>query len=195
MPGKPEIRIEDAMEIQATAIPDVLLITPARHGDHRGFLSETYSRRALAEAGIDVAFVQDNHSLSAAAGTVRGLHYQLPPMAQAKLIRVARGAIFDVAVDLRRNSPTFGRHVGAMLSAEAWNQIFIPPGFAHGFCTLAPDTEVLYRLSNYYAPAHEHGLRWDDEALAIAWPVSHEQAILSDRDRRNPRLAELTALF
>ena len=183
------------MDIQTTAIPDVRLITPARHGDHRGFLSETYSRQALAAAGIDVAFVQDNHSLSAMAGTVRGLHYQLPPMEQAKLIRVARGAVYDVAVDLRRDSPSFGRHVGAVVSAETWNQIFIPPGFAHGFCTLVPDTEVLYRLSNYYAPAHEHGLLWSDDALAIAWPISREQAILSDRDRRNPRLAELTALF
>jgi dTDP-4-dehydrorhamnose 3,5-epimerase len=183
------------MEVHATAIPDVRLIAPIRHGDHRGFLSEVYSRRALAAAGIDIEFVQDNHTLSAAAGTVRGLHFQLPPMAQAKLIRVTRGAIYDVAVDLRRRSPTFGRHIGAVISAGAWNQILVPEGFAHGFCTLAPDTEVLYRLSNYYSPAHEHGLLWNDEALGIAWPVAGNQAILSDRDRRNPRLAELTALF
>jgi dTDP-4-dehydrorhamnose 3,5-epimerase len=183
------------MEVQATAIPEVRLIAPVRHGDARGFLSEVYSRRELAAAGIDIEFVQDNHTLSAAAGTVRGLHYQVPPMAQAKLVRVARGAIYDVTVDLRRGSPTFGRHVGAVISAEAWNQILVPEGFAHGFCTLTPDTEVLYRLSNYYSPAHEHGLLWNDAALGIAWPVSGDRAVLSDRDRRNPPLAELTALF
>src|SRR5262245_13197633 len=120
------------MEICAAAIPDVLLITPARRGDQRGFLSEVYSRKALATGGIDLEFVQDNHTLSAAAGTVRGLHYQVAPMAQAKLVRVTRGAIFDVAVDLRRQSATFGRHVAAVISAEAWNQIFVPVGFAHG---------------------------------------------------------------
>ena len=183
------------MEIRAAAIPDVLMVAPARHGDHRGFLSEVYSRQTLATAGIDVEFVQDNHTLSAAAGTVRGLHYQVAPMAQAKLIRVIRGAIFDVAVDLRRRSPTFGRHVAAVVSAEAWNQVLVPIGFAHGFCTLTPDTEVLYRLSEYYSPAHERGLQWDDDALAIAWPVAAEKAILSERDRKNPRLSDLTELF
>jgi dTDP-4-dehydrorhamnose 3,5-epimerase len=183
------------MDIETTAIPDVRLIAPKRHGDHRGFLSEVYSRRALAAAGIDIDFVQDNHTMSAMAGTVRGLHYQLPPMGQAKLVRVTRGAIYDVAVDLRRQSPTFGRHVGAVVSAEAWNQILVPVGFAHGFCTLAPDTEVLYRLSNYYSSVHERALLWNDDALAIDWPVPSERAILSDRDRDNPRLAELTDLF
>jgi dTDP-4-dehydrorhamnose 3,5-epimerase len=183
------------MVIEPAAIPDVRLIMPKRHGDHRGFLSEVYSRRALAAAGIDIDFVQDNHTMSAAAGTVRGFHFQLPPMAQAKLVRVTRGAIYDVAVDLRRQSPTFGRHVGVIVSAEAWNQVFVPVGFAHGFCTLAPDTEVIYRLSNDYAPAHERALLWNDEALRIDWPVAGDAAILSDRDRRNPRLAELTDLF
>jgi dTDP-4-dehydrorhamnose 3,5-epimerase len=183
------------MEIRVAQIPDVRLIVPARREDHRGFLSETYSRRALAAAGIDIEFVQDNHTMSAAAGTIRGLHYQVPPMAQAKLVRVTRGAIYDVAVDLRRRSSTFGRHVGAVVSAEAWSQIFVPVGFAHGFCTLAPDTEVLYRLSNYFSPALERGLLWSDEALGIEWPVSCDQATLSDRDRANPRLAELTDLF
>lgn len=183
------------MEIRAAEIPDVKLITPARHGDHRGFLSEVFSRRALAAAGIDIEFVQDNHTRSAVAGTVRGLHYQLPPMAQAKLVRVTSGAIFDVAVDLRQGSPTFGRHVGAVISAEAWNQILVPVGFAHGFCTLAPDTEVLYRLSNYYSPGHERGLRWDDAGLGIAWPAAAAAATLSDRDRNNPRLADLVDMF
>lgn len=187
--------IEPAMNIEATPIPDVRLITPKRHGDHRGFVSEVYSRRALMAAGIDIDFVQDNHSLSAMAGTVRGLHYQVPPMAQAKLIRVAHGAIYDVAVDLRRRSPTFGQHVGVILSADAWNQILVPVGFAHGFCTLAPDTEVLYRLSKDYSPAHERALLWNDEALRIDWPVAIEDAVLSERDRRNPRLSELTDLF
>lgn len=183
------------MDIETTAIPDVRLLTPKRHGDHRGFLSEVYSRRALAAAGVDIDFVQDNHAMSAISGTVRGLHYQLRPMAQAKLIRVMRGAIYDVAVDLRRQSPTFGRHVGAIVSAEAWNQILVPVGFAHGFCTLAPDTEVLYRISSYYSPAHERALLWNDDALGIDWPVASDKAILSDRDRKNPRLAELTDLF
>ncbi len=183
------------MLIESTAIPEVRLITPKRHGDHRGFLSEVYSRRALAAAGIDIDFVQDNHTMTALAGTVRGLHYQLPPMAQAKLVRVTRGAIYDVAVDLRRQSPTFGRHVGAIVSAEAWNQILVPVGFAHGFCTLTADTEVIYRLSNDYAPTHERGLLWNDEALRIEWPVERDAAILSDRDRKNPRLADLTETF
>jgi dTDP-4-dehydrorhamnose 3,5-epimerase len=183
------------MEIRATAIPDVRLITPRRHHDPRGFLSEVYSWRSLAAAGIDIVFVQDNHTMSAATGTVRGLHYQLPPMAQAKLVRVTRGAIYDVAVDLRRRSPTFGRHVGSIISAGAWNQILVPVGFAHGFCTMAPDTEVLYRVSNYYSPANERGLLWNDEALGIDWPVPAGSAILSDRDRANPCLADITDLF
>ena len=183
------------MQIRAAVIPDVRLITPTRHGDHRGFLSEVYSRKALAAAGVDLEFVQDNHTLSAVAGTVRGLHYQIAPMAQAKLVRVIRGAIFDVAVDLRKGSPTFGWHVAAVISAEAWNQILVPIGFAHGFCTLMPDTEVLYRISNYYSPAHERGLLWNDAALAIEWPTAPANAILSDRDRTHPRLADLTDLF
>lgn len=183
------------MQVVATSIPDVKLITPRKFGDHRGFLSETWNRRALAEQGLAFDFVQDNHSMSAAVGTVRGLHFQIPPFAVAKLVRVARGAIYDVAVDLRRGSPSFGRHVGVRLSAEAWNQLLVPVGFAHGFCTLEPDTEVLYKVTDYYAPAHDRGLRWDDPALAIAWPVAPAQATLSDRDRAWPALAELPAHF
>lgn len=183
------------MEIRPTAIPDVLLIVPKQHGDHRGFLSEVYSRQAFAAGGIGLEFVQDNHTMSAAKGTVRGLHYQVEPMAQAKLIRVVRGAIYGVAVDLRRGSPTFGKHVGAIISAEAWNQLFVPVGFAHGFCTLSGEVEVLYRLGNYHSPVHERGVLWSDPTLGIDWPTAADQAILSDRDRHNPPLAELADLF
>jgi dTDP-4-dehydrorhamnose 3,5-epimerase len=183
------------MELRATSIAAVTLITPARHGDERGFLSETYSRRAFAEAGIDLDFVQDNHSQSAPAGVVRGLHFQVPPVAQAKLVRVACGAILDVAVDLRRGSPTYGRHVAEMLSAANGRQMLVPVGFAHGFVTLAPDTVVLYKVTAPYSPAHDRGLAWDDPDLAIAWPVAAERAILSDRDRRQPRLADFDSPF
>jgi dTDP-4-dehydrorhamnose 3,5-epimerase len=183
------------MDVRPTAIAEVLLLLPKRLDDQRGFLSEVYSRRAFAAAGIDVEFVQDNHTMSTAKGTVRGFHYQIPPMAQAKLVRVVRGAIYDVALDLRRASPTFGRHVAATISAEAWNQILIPIGFAHGFCTLTEDTEVLYRLSNYHSPMHERGVLWNDPALAIDWPVAAGEAVLSDRDRHQPRLADVNDLF
>lgn len=178
------------MDIVSLAIPDVKLLTPRRFCDARGFLSETYSRRKLAEAGMSVDFVQDNHSLSIRRGTVRGLHLQREPFAQAKLVRVLRGAIFDVAVDLRPNSPSLGRHVAVELTAESWRQIYLPAGFAHGFCTLAPDTEVYYKVDRDYAPDHEDGIRWDDPALGIAWPVSPAEAILSDRDRHWPSFAE-----
>lgn len=183
------------MKVHELDIPDVRLIFPVRHGDHRGFFSETYNKRAFAEAGIDLEFVQDNHSLSAAKGVLRGLHYQLPPFAQDKLIRVVRGAVFDVAVDLRRNSPTFGRHVSAVLSADAWNQILVPIGFAHGFVTVEPDTEVIYKVSNVYAPEHERGLLWCDPDLGIDWPVGEADAVVSERDRRHPRLRDLADTF
>lgn len=183
------------MRIVDTAIPDVKIVLPVRHGDGRGFFSEVYRRDALAAAGVDIDFVQDNHSLSAAAGTVRGLHFQTDPAAQGKLIRVTRGAIFDVAVDIRRGSPTFGRHVAVTLTAEDWNQLWIPRGFAHGFCTTRPDTEVIYKVTSYYSPTHDKGLLWDDPALGIPWPVGKEAAMLSDRDRRHPRLSELVDLF
>ncbi|HLL88787.1 MAG TPA: dTDP-4-dehydrorhamnose 3,5-epimerase [Tepidisphaeraceae bacterium] len=177
-------------------IPDVKLVRPDKFGDSRGFFSETYSRKALAAAGfLDVEFVQDNQSLSAEVGCVRGLHFQTPPMAQAKLVRVVRGAILDVAVDLRRSSPTFGRHVAVRVSAAEWNQIFVPEGFAHGFCTLEPDTEVIYKVTTYYSPQHDKGLRWDDPAMGIDWPVTAEVAKLSDKDKKHPTLAELPAYF
>jgi dTDP-4-dehydrorhamnose 3,5-epimerase len=185
----------ERMRIADTEIPEVKLVLPIRHGDQRGFFSETYRRDVLARAGIDVELVQDNHSRSAAAGTVRGFHYQSPPRAQGKLVRVARGAVLDVAVDIRHGSPTFGRHVAVRLSAEEWNQLWIPVGFAHALCTLEPDTEVLYKVTDYYSPEHDLGLAWDDPALDVRWPVDAEQAVLSDKDRKHPRLAELPVHF
>ena len=183
------------MQAQRLAIPDVLLLTPAKHGDHRGFFSEVYNRKALAAAGVNVDFVQDNHSLSAEAGTVRGLHFQTPPRAQHKLVRVARGAVFDVAVDLRRGSPTYGKHVTAVLSADDWNQLFVPAGFAHGFITLEPATEVLYKVSDYYAPEHDEGLLWNDAALGIAWPAPSAAPTVSAKDRNQPRWAGFQSPF
>lgn len=183
------------MEVTALAIPDVKLLTPKRFGDHRGFFSEVYSRQAFASVGIDVEFVQDNHSLSAQQGVVRALHYQLPPAAQAKLVRVVRGAILDVAVDIRRGSRTFGRHVAEILSAENWRQMYVPVGFAHGFVTLEPNTEVLYKVTAPYTPSSERGIRWNDPAIGIAWGVDEASAVLSDRDRRHPLLSEQPDLF
>jgi dTDP-4-dehydrorhamnose 3,5-epimerase len=183
------------VRVKPLSVEAVRLIQPIRHADARGFFSETYSRQTLAEAGIDTDFVQDNHVLSRQAGTVRGLHFQILPFAQDKLVRVVRGAIFDVAVDIRVGSPTFGQHVSAIISATDWNQIFVPAGFAHGLVTLEPDTEVLYKVSNYYAPEHDMGLSWNDPALGIDWPVDEVEAILSDKDREQPLLAELPAYF
>lgn len=180
-----------AASITSLSIPDVKVIVPDRFGDDRGFFSETYSRRNMADAGIEEEFVQDNHSLSALVGTVRGLHYQLPPFGQAKLVRVVRGAVVDVAVDIRRGSPTFGQHVAVTLSAAAWNQIYVPAGFAHGFCTLEPDTEVVYKVTAYYSRAHDRGISWNDPELGIAWPVESATAQLSDKDRNQPRLADV----
>lgn len=193
--GKPTGDVDLAMRVEPQAIPEVVLITPDRHGDDRGFFSEVYSARRFADAGIRSEFVQDNHSRSGAQGTVRGLHFQIPPFEQAKLVRVVRGAILDVAVDLRRSSPTFGRHVVAELSAENWRQLFVPAGFAHGFCTLQPDTEVLYKVDAYYSPEHDKGVHWLDPDLAIAWPVPPEEAVLSAKDEAQPALRDLPAWF
>ena len=176
-------------------MPDVLLIEPRRHSDARGFFSEVWSRRALAEAGIAADFVQDNHSLSNEAGVVRGLHYQKPPSAQGKLVRVVRGAILDVAVDIREGSATYGQHVAQVLSAANWCQMWVPRGFAHGFCTLEPDTEVLYKVDAYYDRAADAGIAWDDPAFGIAWPVTREAAVLSEKDRSAARLSEIAAPF
>ena len=183
------------MQVIETEIPAVKILVPKKFGDHRGFFAEVFSRRAAAEAGLPGEFVQDNHSLSAEKGVVRGLHYQLPPAAQDKLIRVVRGSILDVAVDIRSGSPTFGRHVAVVLSADNFKQLFVPVGFAHGFVTLEPNTEVLYKVTNYYAPAQERGVRWDDPKLGIDWGVAEEAAVLSEKDRKYPTLAEQPDLF
>ena len=183
------------MQVIETAIPDVKVLVPKQFKDHRGFFSEVYSRKVLADAGVGVEFIQDNHSLSVEKGVLRGLHYQVAPAAQDKLVRVVRGAILDVAVDIRRSSPTFGKHVTAVISADNWRQVFVPVGFAHGFVTLEPNTEVLYKVSAPYSPAHERGIRWNDPALGIDWGVTEAQAILSDRDRRHPPLDQVQDLF
>ncbi|ARE42537.1 dTDP-4-dehydrorhamnose 3,5-epimerase (plasmid) [Rhodovulum sp. P5] len=182
-------------DIVSLAIPEVKLITPRKFGDSRGFFSEVYNKRSFAAAGIEIDFVQDNHSLSGTVGTVRGLHYQSPPFAQDKLVRVLKGAIFDVAVDLRKGSPTYGQHVAATLTAEDWTQILVPIGFAHGFMTLEPDTEVVYKVSNYYAPDNDHGILWDDPALGIDWPLKGIDFEVSDKDRVQPKLADITSPF
>ena len=179
------------MEVSALAIPDIKLITPRRFADPRGVFTETFSRSRFTAAGLAADFVQDNHSLSRPAGTVRGLHFQRAPHAQAKLVRVLRGAIFDVALDIRPGSPSYGRHVALQLSAESGGMILVPEGFAHGFCTLTADTEVFYKVSRDYAPNHEGGILWNDPALGIDWPIDAAGAVLSDRDRKWPRLSEL----
>lgn len=183
------------MEIEPTPIADVRIIRPQKHGDHRGFFSETFKKAFLRDVGVDVDWVQDNHSFSANRGVVRGLHFQSPPMAQAKLVRVTRGAVLDVAVDIRKESPTYGRHVAVELSAENWAQLFVPAGFAHGFCTLMENTEVLYKVSAGYGPQQEGGVLWNDPDLAIPWPVSPEEATLAPRDREWPRLKDLVSPF
>lgn len=172
------------------SIPDVRLITPRRFGDDRGWFTETWSRRTL-----DIGFCQDNMSLSAEVGTIRGLHFQKPPHAQAKLVMVLQGRILDVAVDIRRASPTFGQHVAVELSAAAGNQLLIPRGFAHGFCTLEPGTQVMYKVDDFYAPETDAGIFWADPDLAINWPVRVDQAHLSPKDLGLPRLKDIESPF
>ena len=181
------------MQITATEIPDVKLVRPKKHGDARGFFSEVWRQDVAQAAGIAGPFVQDNHSFSAEAGVVRGLHFQKPPHAQGKLVRVTRGSILDVAVDIRVGSPWFGKHVAVRLSAAEWNQLWVPPGFAHGFCTLEPDCEVLYKVTAYYAPESDRGLSWNDPALGIDWPV--RTPVLSPKDEKHPKLADLDGGF
>lgn len=176
-------------------IPGLILVEPKKFGDHRGFFSETYNRARLAERGFDAEFIQDNHALSGEAGVLRGLHFQSPPFAQAKLVRVVRGAVLDVAVDIRRGSPTFGEHAAVELSAANWRQLLVPAGFGHGYVTLEPGTEVIYKVTAPYAPAHDHGFLWSDPDLGIDWPVAAEAAILSDKDRALPRLADIDNPF
>jgi dTDP-4-dehydrorhamnose 3,5-epimerase len=178
-----------------TALPEVKIITPQRIGDSRGFFSEVWNERDFAAVGIEVAFVQDNHIRNPLRGTLRGLHYQMRPTAQGKLVRVTRGAILDVAVDIRRGSPTFGRHAAVPLSAENWQQLWVPVGFAHGYCTLEDGTEVQYKVTDFYSPPHERGIAWNDPELAIHWPIDAEALIISDRDRALPWLAAQPDLF
>jgi len=177
--------------ITPLALPDVLLITPKRHGDARGWFSETWSRATLGQAGLDFDFVQDNQAFSAARGTVRGLHFQAASFAQAKLVRVLKGSIYDVAVDIRPGSATYGRSVGAELTAEGGEQLLVPRGFAHGYCTLVPDTELAYKVDNIYAPQAEGGLLWCDPALGIDWPIRPDEAVINARDAALPTLAAL----
>ena len=177
------------------AIEDVILVEPKRFGDHRGFFSETFHVSRFAEAGIEGPFVQDNHSLSAEVGTLRGLHFQIAPSPQGKLVRCTAGRILDVAVDIRTGSPTFGQHVSAELSADNGHQLWVPAGFAHGFITLEPDTEVQYKVTGYYDPNADKGLAWDDPALGIDWPLPPSGAVLSAKDQEHPQLADLRAYF
>lgn len=180
-------------KIETLPIGGPLLITPRVFEDHRGWFSETYSQAALAEAIGPVAFVQDNVSHSLRRGTVRGLHFQVSPRAQAKLVRVIRGAMLDVVVDVRAGSPTYGRHVAIEISAASGNQLFVPHGFAHGFCTLEDHTEVAYKVDAPYSAEHERALNWADPDLAIAWPVSGADAIVSEKDRSAPRFSAMSA--
>lgn len=182
------------MQIEETALPSVLLIMPGRFGDHRGFFSESYSRKSMAEAGVVIDFCQDNHSLSAQVGTIRGLHFQAPPHAQDKLVRCGKGALYDVAVDIRRGSPTYGRWVGYELSFENGRQLLVPSGFAHGFVTLQPDTEIIYKCSDYYAPETEGALIWNDPDIGITWPLDGPP-VLSGKDAVAPGLAGFDSPF
>lgn len=173
----------------------MLVLSPRRLSDARGSFSEVWRQDAFDLAGAVGHWVQDNHAVSEPVGTVRGLHYQVPPAAQAKLVRVGRGAILDVVVDVRRGSSTFGEHLALELSEDRWNQLYVPAGFAHGYCTLEPETHVLYKVSDYYAPEHERGILWCDPALGIDWPLTPEQARVSEKDRGLPPLAEQPDLF
>jgi dTDP-4-dehydrorhamnose 3,5-epimerase len=183
------------LDVIPTAIPEVRAIRPPTFLDNRGSFTEAYNARALAEAGIDLTFVQDNQSISARKGTIRGLHFQIPPMAQAKLVRVVKGSVLCVAADLRRGSPTYGRYASRPLSSANQEQLFVPAGFAHGFCTREDDTIVLYKVSNFYSPAHERGVRWDDASLAIDWGVPAVEVLLSPRDQAHLGFAELSPFF
>ena len=183
------------MKIVKTALSGVLILEPRRFGDARGFFCESWNKQTLKEAGITVDFVQDNHSLSAAAGTVRGLHYQSPPHAQAKLVRCGRGRFFDVAVDVRRGSPSYGRWVGVELSFDNGLQLLIPAGFLHGFITREAETEIIYKCSDYYAPECDGAVRFDDPGIGINWGIEPGAAILSDKDRDAPLLSAFDSPF
>ncbi|MBX9710867.1 MAG: dTDP-4-dehydrorhamnose 3,5-epimerase [Xanthobacteraceae bacterium] len=183
------------MNIERLPILDVLLVTPAKHGDQRGFFSEVFRADSFLKNGIAAPFVQDNHVFSAQRGVLRGLHFQSPPHAQGKLVRCVRGAILDVAVDIRAGSPTFGHHVAVELSAANWRQLWIPPGFAHGYMTLEDNCEVIYKVTDYYAPESDRGIAWDDPSLGIDWRLPHSDIVLSDKDRKHARLADIDPVF
>ncbi len=184
-----------SVKIEETGLPGVKILSPARHGDARGFFCESWNRAALAERGIDIDFVQDNHSLSAAVGTVRGLHFQAPPHAQAKLVRCGRGRLFDVAVDIRKGSPTYGKWTGVELSFENGKQMLVPVGFLHGFVTREPDTEIIYKCSDYYAPEFDGAVRFDDPDIGIDWGMEPGKAVISDKDAAAPLLSEFRTPF
>ena len=184
-----------AVKIEPTRIDDVKIVWPDKFCDHRGFFSETFNSEKFKLSGLDLSFCQDNHSISEKAGTLRGMHFQINPYAQGKLLRVTRGAIYDVAVDIRAGSPTFGEWVGYEISAKLWNQIFIPVGFAHGFCTLEDNTEVMYKVTAPYSPENERGLAWNDDELAIDWPIDNDAPILSEKDTSYPELRNLPTFF
>lgn len=184
-----------SLQVMETEIEAVKLMVPRIDRDHRGFFSETYNKALLTELGTSLEFVQDNHSLSVERGVVRGLHFQIPPFAQDKLVRVIRGSALDVAVDVRKASPTYGKHVARVISAAGWNQLLVPAGFAHGFCALEANTEVLYKVTNYYSSEHDRGVLWNDPDLGITWPVTESEAILSAKDRELPRFSELPTYF
>lgn len=183
------------LDVRPTSLPGVLEIRPTRIGDERGFFSEVWSERAFAGAVADVRFVQDNHSFSREVGVLRGLHFQAPPAAQAKLVRVSRGSVFDVAVDIRPSSLTYRQWLGVRLSAAEWNQLYVPEGFAHGFVTLEPDTEVQYKVSAPYSRDHDRAIRFDDPAICVEWPIDRQALILSDKDRSAPLLADADTGF
>ena len=184
------------MDFERLAIPDLILITPGKYSDSRGFFSETFRADAFGAHGLEAyRFVQDNHVYSTQNGVLRGLHFQLQPRAQGKLVRCTRGAIFDVAVDIRAGSPSYGYHVGVELTASNWKQLWIPPGFAHGYVTLEEQCEVIYKVTDYYSPECDRGIAWDDPALAINWRLSHTEIILSEKDRSQPRLSEIAPAF
>jgi len=183
------------METRDLALSGLLLLKPRRFADTRGYFTETYNQHTLAEIGIHSRFVQDNQSYSASQGTIRGLHFQLPPAAQAKLVRAIQGSVYDVAVDLRAGSPTYGQWAGVTLTAAEGEQLFVPRGFAHGFCTLEPDTVLAYKVDDFYAPTSDSGLIWNDPTLAIDWPVGPGEAVLSDKDLKLGRLSDFQSPF
>lgn len=183
------------MDVTRLSLDGVVLLRPRRFADARGYFVETYNEKTFRAAGIDAKFVQDNQSFSAARGTIRGLHFQIPPAPQAKLVRVLRGSVYDVAVDVRAGSPTYGRWVAEKLTSEGGEQLFVPRGFAHGFCTLEPDTEVAYKVDGFYSPQCDSGIIWNDPSLAVDWPVAPGDVVLSDKDSKLGKFADFVSPF